>query len=137
MIQRRVPFAAFQKAVYRLLRETISARVYDDVPHGAEKPYVTLEHFTSKMGGSKLDSTSSVSLTIHIYSDYEGKSEVNRIIDEICTAYSCWELDLSMSSFRVVAQDVDFVEVLPEEVTGYHGVVTVTALIQDTSGGLI
>lgn len=131
MIPRRIPFMAYQKAVYNLLKNGQTTSVYDDVPSDGEKPYITLEHFTAKANGGKLEPITNVSLTLHVWSDYEGKSEVNGIIDDICTLYSCFDIDMSEDGFAVLSKDVDFVEVLPEEVTGYHGVVTVTATIQD------
>ena len=109
-------------------------RVYDDVPDDAVCPYITLGAFTSKRGGSKDADVPDISQQIHIWSKYEGKAEVNEIAEDITAILTAIKLDLSAKKFKVIEQDIDMFEAFPEETTGYHGVLTLIAKIQNLGG---
>ena len=70
-------------------------------------------------------------MQIHGWSNYSGKKEINEIINDVSTVISSIRPDLSADDFCVIFQDVDFLEAFPEEIHGYHGVVTMIAKIQD------
>ena len=135
MIIRRIPMNALQQGVYSILTEKQEGDdvfpVYDDVPEGASLPYVTIGAFTCKQTDNKMADIKDISLQLHIWSEYNGKSEVNRIADDITGILTAWPIDLSSSGFEVINQDVDFFEAFPEETAGYHGVVTFVSTIQN------
>jgi hypothetical protein len=132
---KRIPLTALQKALYGLLTEKQIAPitpVYDEVPEDAVLPYITLGAFTCKPNGAKGNTDiSDVSLQLHIWSEYSGKLEVNGIAEDIITIIENFKIDLSVSNFEVTSQAYDMFEAFPEEIAGYHGVVTFVAKIQN------
>ena len=131
MIRRRIPMNALQKGVFSLLSEYQTTPVYDDVPSEAILPYVTFGAFTCKNLGNKTADIVDISLQIHIWSEYEGKAEINGIANDITAVLTSWSIDLSKDGFNVMAQDVDFFEAFPEEEAGYHGVITIVCKVQN------
>lgn len=134
MIIRRIPMDALQKGVFSLLSTKQTTPVFDDVPEDAKFPFITLGAFTDKQTGNKTADIHDISLQIHIWSEYEGKKEVNEIANDVTAVLTSWPLDLSADGFNVMSQDVDFFEAFPEEVAGYHGVITFVAKIQNLGG---
>ena len=131
MITRRIPMNALQKGVYSILSTKQTTPVYDDVPEDAVLPYVTIGAFTCKQMGNKTADISDVSLQIHVWSEYEGKMEVNGIANDITAVLTSCPIDLSEGGFNVMGQDIDFFEAFPEEEAGYHGICTFVAKIQN------
>lgn len=132
-LMKRIPLVAFQTALYTLLKsygQTVP--VYDDVPANAKLPFITLGGFTSKQVGSKTTNCWDISQQIHLWSDYNGKKEVNEMADNVSSLVTAYKLTLS--GFDVLSQDVDFFEAFEEEEGGYHGIVTFIARIQDLGG---
>lgn len=132
-LMKRIPLVAFQTALYTLLksyRQTVP--VYDDVPANAKLPFITLGGFTSKQVGSKTTNCWDISQQIHLWSDYNGKKEVNEMADNVSSLVTAYKITLS--GFDVTSQDVDFFEAFEEEEGGYHGIVTFIARIQDLGG---
>lgn len=134
MIIRRIPMNALQRGVYSILSQYQTTPVYDDVPENAKLPYITLGAFTCKQTGNKTADICDISLQVHIWSEYEGKKEVNEIANDVTAVLTSWPIDLSAEGFNMMSQDVDFFEAFPEEVAGYHGVITFTAKIQNLGG---
>ena len=131
MIIRRIPMNAVQKAVYSILSTKQSTPVYDSVPAAAVLPYITIGEFTAKMSGAKTSDISDISLTLHIWSEYEGKSEVNGIANDVAAVLTAWPLVMTSDGFAALSQDVDFFESFPEEIHGFHGVLTMSATVQN------
>jgi len=131
---RKIPLNALQKGVFSILTQYQTTPVYDAVPKSAVFPYVTLGEFTSKFGGAKGIDISDVSLQIHIWSRREGKAEVNGIAEDLAAVLTSWPIDLSADDFNVLQADVDFFEAFPEEIAGYHGVLTFVAKVQNLGG---
>jgi hypothetical protein len=154
VIIRRIPMNALQKEIFQILSTKQTTSVYDDVadyqkgedgnpildddgnliPIQPAYPYITLGAFTAKQVGNKTADIYDISQQIHIWSEYEGKKEVNEIANDIIVVLTSWPIDLSADRFNMMSQDVDFFEAFSEEVAGYHGVVTFTAKIQNLGG---
>lgn len=122
---------ALQKGVYSILSTKQTTPIYDDVPEGAELPYVTIGAFTCKSNGAKPTDISDVSLQLHIWSSYSGKMEVNEIANDVTAVLTSWPIDLSADGFSLTRQDVDFFEAFPENSGGYRGVITFVSRIQN------
>jgi hypothetical protein len=131
---------ALQKGVYSLLIDNVITidehvvKTYDDVPRDAVLPYITFGSFTCKNLGNKTADIVDVSMQIHVWSDYEGKREVNEIADDVTAILTSLPIDLSINGFNVMSQDIDFFEAFPEKTKGYHGVCTFVAKIQNLGG---
>lgn len=130
MIQ-RIPFTAYATAVYAELAKYQTTPVYSDVPSDASKPYITIEHMTAKRDSTKVETMWTASVTLHCWSEMDGRAEINEMLNDIATVYSSVPLDMSGAGYKVLDMDVDFAEAMPEEVSGHHGVITLLATIQD------
>ena len=131
----RIPLAMFQATMYGLLTSHgQEVPVYDAVPAGTAAPYITFGGFTCKQSGSKTGSAWDISQQIHIWSEYQGKTEVNLIADDISSLLTSYKLNMENAHFNVLSQDVDFFEAFEEEECGFHGVVTIVARVQDLGG---
>jgi hypothetical protein len=131
---------ALQKGVFNLLTDNVITvgehvvKTHDVVPEDAVLPYNTLGAFTCKNMGNKTADISDISLQIHVWSANEGKREVNEIANDVIQVLTSVPLDLSADSFNVMSQDIDFFESFPEDESGYHGVITFVAKIQNLGG---
>lgn len=128
---KRIPLISLQTALYQMLTQYQTTPVYDDVPEDAVLPYITLGSFTCKPNGAKLTDISDVTIQIHIWSGYSGKSEVNEIANDIITVLQSVPIDLSTDDYNALEQSIDFFEAFPEEIAGYHGVLTLNVKIQN------
>lgn len=128
---KRIPLIALQKAIYEALTQYQTTPVYDDVPSEAELPYITFGAFTAKSVSTKVNDISEISLQLHIWSEYEGKSEVNEIANDVITVLSVVKANLNADKFTVMSQEIDFFEAFPGEEAGYHGVITLVCKIQN------
>jgi hypothetical protein len=135
MIKRRIPMIPFMTAVYAMLSNyQNTCPVYDKVLQDVMKPYATIGEFTYKQDGAKDVDMGAISQQIHIWSDYDGKAEVNTIANEFTEILTGYLLDLSASGFLVTAQDVDMFEAFQDSIEGFHGVLTLTAQVQNIGG---
>ena len=79
-----------QQAVYgvlagsALLSEMLGgARIYDDVPHSAAYPFVTMGQTTSTDWGTGTEDGEEHILTLHVWSAYGGRAEAQLIMGTI------------------------------------------------------
>ncbi len=129
---RRIPMIPLQEAIYKALKKyQDTCNVYDNVPKDAKLPYMVLNSFEYKPTGSKDVDKGTATVKIGIYSEYEGKTEVNQIADEATAILTSVPLDLSVDNFSVLNQDTDTFEAFPEETYGYYGELTFIAEIQN------
>jgi hypothetical protein len=132
MIKRRIPMDVFVAEAYRVMTEyQDSWLVFDKVPQKSVPPYAEIGEFTAKQVGAKDSDVWDVSLQIHLWSTYAGKSEINLMADDFTLLLTSWPLDLSASYFAVLSQDIDMFEAFPDELYGYHGILTLVATVQN------
>lgn len=130
VINKRVPILALQKAVYKLLSVGQTTPIYDDVVPKAELPYITIGAINIKPNGTKDKAIYDASLQLHLWSEYQGKKEINCMMNDVATVLGYAALVLE-DNFQVISQDIDFFEAFAEEEYGYHGVITLIVKIQD------
>lgn len=135
---KRIPLNVLQAGIYRLLTQypsTVNDRavpVYDDIPKGAILPYISFGAFTCRSQTEKTVDVSNVSLQIEIFSEYEGKKEVNEIANDLITVFGAFMPDLSADGFKIIEQSITMFESFTEaEFDGYRGVITYDAKIQN------
>ena len=129
---------ALQSAIYTALNNdstlttTYGAGVYDDVPEGSGFPYVTMGEDASNAYGTKDLDGSTVSLNIHVWSQYRGSKEVKTIMDRIHTLLH--DSSLSVSGFNLVNTRFEFMDILrdPDGITR-HGVMRFRAVMLGTA----
>jgi hypothetical protein len=129
---RRLPNNCVHKVLIAFLRRDVGCRVYDYVPEDAALPFVTLGNINAEDKSTKSDDIVHLTVQIHIWSNYKGRYEINRLAEKIINALSEHQLDLSEDDFVSTAQGVDFYESYPEEDSGYNGVITFELLVQNT-----
>ena len=97
----------------------------------AKLPYITIGAINAKPNGAKHTAIYDVSVQLHFWSEYQGKREINLMMNDIATVLTYVKLDMFSDGFRAIAQEIDFYEVFVEEEQGYHGVITLIIKIQD------
>jgi len=95
--------------------------VYDGVPDESDYPYVMIgETEYSDWSGHDFDGFEAET-TIHVWSQYRGRSEAKSIQDEIYRLLQ--NIDLGISGFPTIFFKLSFQRVLPEpDGKTYHGV---------------
>lgn len=130
-LKTRVPILAVQKGLVSLLKSGQSTKIYDDVDPKAKLPYISIGAINAKTNGSKDRAIFDVSVQLHLWSGYQGKFEINSMMNDVATVLSYAPIDTSADGFSTISQEIDFFEVFSEEMHGYHGVITVVIKIQD------
>lgn len=131
---RRLPNNGLHRALLSYLRERAGAKVYDCVPAEAKPPFITIGAVNVRGMGLKVEDISRVSAQIHIWSSYRGRRESNALAERIIRLIGAEPLDLSEDGFSVIRQSIDFYETYPEGETGYSGILTLEADIQNMNG---
>ena len=84
----RLPNNALQKALIKLLKEKMQGvAVYDFVPIEATPPYITLGSIVVTDQSTKTEDNYKVDMQINIWSEYEGRYEINHIAQQV---YPCF-----------------------------------------------
>ena len=134
----RIPMIAFQTAVFEILSTKQTTKVYDDVDsesgEDAGYPFVSFGAYRCEPDGAKNAVIFNVTLNLEIWSEYEGKKEINEIADDLAAVYTAWPLDLTTAGFNAIDQGIESLEAFPEDKRGYHGTLAVTAKIQYLGG---
>ena len=81
---KRFPNNALSKALYALLSNNISVPVTDHVDNKVGLPYVVIGNVTSSETRVKSEKILRCAVELHIFSEYRGKAEVDRIGEAIC-----------------------------------------------------
>lgn len=77
-----IPINEYQQKVFNVLKDDIlSAKIYDDVPKKTKLPIVILGDYVISSGLVKGDSYI-ITQSIDIYSEYEGKKEINDLVSK-------------------------------------------------------
>jgi hypothetical protein len=136
MLRRRIPFNAVQQAMYALLSQGQTIPVYDRIPTGEEPmPYIWLGTFYGTPEVSnKAVSMHRISQQLDIWSDEQGKKEVNGIMDDV--AYLLTTYALPLVGYRQIdGADITQYRALAERYadnTGaYHGILIVEYTIEE------
>lgn len=79
---------ALQKAIYTVLSGALSCDIYDDVPQDTDAtfPYVTVGDTTFAPFDTDEAVGGEVTVTIHVWSRYEGRAETKGLQDDIYAA---------------------------------------------------
>lgn len=72
----------YQKLIFESLKSDIYT-TYDFVPSDAEMPFVIIEDLNIIKGDIRVGEIYKITQNIDIYSDYEGKKEINKISNDV------------------------------------------------------
>lgn len=113
------PQAALQTALVAVLtadpgvRALVGGRVYDDVPEGARRPYITLGDIQTAYVGTDCTDEADSTVELLLWSQAVGRAEVRRMVDAVRTALLAAGLDLS-PDHRVVDLTVETARTAPD-----------------------
>lgn len=130
----RIPLNEFQKALYTLLSEGQSVPVYDRIPdEQLTLPYIWLGMMQDvPTDENKTFYTHFITQYIHVFSDEQGKKQIDDIMNDIIYLLSTY--DLPMSNNTLVDSELSTVTANGEEYTegrtGYHGTIIYKFKIQ-------
>ena len=130
---RRLPNNALSKALYALLSNNISVPVTDHVDDNVGLPYVVIGNVTSNETKVKSEKILRCAVDLHIFSEYRGKSEVDRIGEDICDLLYAQDtiIDMSADDWVVVDGGIESYETYEEDLYGYGGTLTIKVTVQD------
>lgn len=139
----RIPLNEMQKAIYELLSSR-GAPVFDNLADLDVFPRIEIGEQNGDADGTKVEYGHKIEMLLHVYSRSEGKKELNDYMNATSaligsTSPESVELENSFKllewgvtyyeSFLVEDEDADF--------AGYHGILKITALIQEFGGAQV
>lgn len=111
-----------QAAIFtRLSAAVSSAAIYDDVPDMRDGqpddlyPYVVIGEDVSTAWDTDNSTGSTVLITLHVFSRYQGKKQAKTIMAEIYTALHRQAANLSATGYDFIDCLLDFSQVLDED----------------------
>lgn len=128
---KRIPLNALSRAVFKRLTECLDMPVYDDIRADAQLPYISFGTFTCKDIGTKVNDLTEVSIGLDVWSDYQGRKEVNSITNDIITVMEAAPFGTIEDGYQVISCMVDYFEAYNEDDYGYHATVTFIFKIQN------
>jgi len=124
------PLLELQQKIFQWLTNNLSCDVYDEVPGNALMPYVVLGEDTAVDYATKLNKGSEITLTIHIWSDYNGYYEAMQIAQTIVDNYNDSLVQLTnMCVFGMV----DMIEMMRDPEGYRHGIVRIRFQVLEVS----
>lgn len=83
-----IPLNEYQQKLYDLVKEGLKPiNVYDDVPKNAKLPLVILGDYVISNGFTKCTNYK-INQSIDIYSNYEGKKQINELVSKAISSAS-------------------------------------------------
>lgn len=125
-----------QKAIYQALRSDAAlvallggAKVYDDVPQGAEFPYLTFGQSSARDWSTGTEAGHEHVLTLHVWSRAAGRRQIHAIMGTVETVLH--DKSLALSGHRLINMRHEFSDARrdPDGDT-YHGVVRYRAVTE-------
>lgn len=105
--------------------------VYDANPENADFPYVVMGEITVRDWSDKSEDGTEVHSTIHIWSQYQGKKEVEEMSDAILQALTSSNLDLG-PNFRASFDRLDSYNLIIDlDGVTRHGILIMKYLIEE------
>ena len=127
---------ALQKAIYAALTADPAltaligaARVHDDVPRGAVRPYVNFARLVTRDFGSSSGDGEEHLLQLHVWSDAKGHRQVHEVLDAVRSALH--EAVLPLGDWRLVNLRIESTEARREsDGETYQGIVRLRAVTE-------
>lgn len=131
---KRFPNNALSSALYTLLSNTLTVPVTDHVDNEVGLPYVVIGNVTSSETRVKSEKILRCAVELHIFSEYRGKAEVDRIGEAICDTLmdDSTTIDMEADHWVVVDGGIESYETYEEDMYGYGATLTIRVTVQDT-----
>ena len=125
-----------QQGVYGALSANVplgtllgGARIYDDVPHGAAYPFVTMGQTSSTDFGTGTEDGEEHIVTLHVWSSFGGRSEAQLIMGAIRDALH--NASLALTGYTLINLRQQFSDIRREaDGITIHGLVRYRAVTQ-------
>ncbi len=132
---KRLPNNALSSALYQLLSNALTVPVTDHVDDEVGLPYVVIGNCTSNETQTKSERLLRCAIDLHIFSEYRGKAEVDRIGESICDCLNsdATVIDMAADGWVIVDGEVDTYETYEEDMYGYGGTLRIKVTVQDIS----
>lgn len=123
------PFFELQKAIFGRLA-VLSCPVHDAVPQNASFPYVTIGEDTAIDWGSKTSNGQEVTVTLHVWSRYNGYAEAKLIGGEVIELITV--VPLIMAGFTADPARLDLQEfIIDSDGITRHGIIRFRLFISE------
>lgn len=125
-----------QASVYAKLTSTASVnnlvggRIYDDVPQGTAYPFIQIGEESIIDNSTKTLQGQSITVNVHVFSEYRGKLEVKNILSAIYDALHDSDMivdEANLINFRFEFSDI----VVESDGITRHGVMRFRAIVYD------
>ena len=130
---------ALQQSIYQAVTTDVdltglmgTPRLYDDVPQGADFPYLTLGQSTVRDWSTGTDAGEEHVLTLHVWSRARGRGETHEIMGALRTALNDRVLPLSGHRLVNLRHELSEARRDPDGET-YHGIVRLRAVTEPLS----
>jgi N-acetyl-beta-hexosaminidase len=118
-----------QEAIYDRFKNdsTITVNVYDEVDETATLPYITIGEDTVTDFSTKDYTGENTTVTLHCFSNYEGKKEAKQLLDLMLRSLT--KTPLTVVGFSVEDLQREFLTVINEQGI-YHGIMRIRLKIK-------
>lgn len=125
------PTLALHGAEITRLEAQTTYKIFDANPENEAYPYVVLGEISARDWSDKFEAGQEVTSTIHTWSQYKGRQEIEEMNDAIEQALTIAPLDLG-ANFRAVCQDLDSYDLLTDiDGKTRHGILRFRYLIEE------
>lgn len=125
------PFLVLHTAQANRIRSRTGRPVFDETPENEVFPYITMGALIARDWSDKFVPGQEIHSTIHIWSQYRGKTEIMQIGDEVLQALTRTPLNLG-TRFHAVVEKLDEHQVIMD-IDGFtrHSILTFRYLIEE------
>jgi hypothetical protein len=110
---------------------SVAVGVYDHVPTGTAYPYISLGEETAINIGTKDKDGNEHTLTLHVWSQYQGRREIKEIMQSIYTQLHDTDISVTGASFVNIKQEFETTLMEVDGITR-HGIIRFRAVVFDS-----
>jgi len=127
----KIPTLALHGAQVVRIEALTGYTVYDENPQNAAFPYVVMGEMTGKGWRDKLEDGMEVYSTIHVWSQYHGRKEVDEMSDKILQALSSSTLSLAPNFLAAFDRLDDYSLMVDIDGISRHGIMRFKYYIEE------
>lgn len=127
-----------QKAIFTKLSsasitgiDSVSVGVFDHIPSGTTYPYISIGEETAINIGTKAKDGNEHTLTLHVWSQYQGRREIKEIMQSIYTQLHDTAISVTGASLVNIKQEFETTLMEADGITR-HGVIRFRAVVFDS-----
>jgi len=125
------PFLVLHTAQANRIKSRTGRTVFDETPENEVFPYITMGALIGRDWSDKFVPGQEIYSTIHVWSQYAGKTEVLMIGDEVLQALTWQPLNLGVGFHAVVEKMSEHQVIMDIDGFTRHGILTFRYLIEE------